>query len=147
MSRPRRFQSNRLDGRPPGEAATALYAALHGASGARQLMIDRQDWGRHGIGPWVLARDGLDIGIGGFRIGFGDDGLEVSMRFLPDHDRADLIDEFIVAALSYAGEVWNEDRFFARLAPGQAAAGKILEDIGFSSEGQAEGRTILRLRR
>ena len=147
MNAPRRFHTERLTGRRPGDGALPLYAALYAELGARQLMIDRQDWGRHGIGPWILSRDGTDIGIGGFRIGFGDDGLEFSMRFLSDTGQTDLIDEFITAALSYAEDVWNEDRFFARLAPGQSATSRIPENIGFSADGQAEGQTVLRLRR
>lgn len=110
-------------------------------------MIDRQDWGRHQLAPWVLRHDDADVGVGGFRIGFGQDGLEFTMTFRDRRLCWDLAPEFVDAALSHAIRIWRADRFFTRLASDDTATVAILTAQGFAPDDPRDGFDILRLRR
>jgi RimJ/RimL family protein N-acetyltransferase len=126
------FRSARLTGQTPHAGAAALYGALFGpVHGPARLEADLQDWSRHAVAPWVLSHAGHPVGVGGFRIGFGREGLELSFDFLPEVSGQGLASEFVQAALDHAVSVLREDRFFALVPHGDAAPTRILEKAGF----------------
>jgi RimJ/RimL family protein N-acetyltransferase len=140
------FRSARLSGRAPYPGAQALYTALFGADlGAARLNADTQDWTRHEVAPWVLFHAGHPVGIAGFRIGFGEGGLELSFHFLPEVAGQGLASEFVQAALDHATTVLREDRFFALVAPDNAPSIRVLEKAGFVEDGMARGEKLMRL--
>ena len=71
-------------------------------AGRGRLIIDIQDWARHQVAPWVLYHAGHPVGVAGFRIGFGEDGLELSFHFLPEVAGQGLASEFCRRALDHA---------------------------------------------
>jgi RimJ/RimL family protein N-acetyltransferase len=140
------FRSARLCGRAPFQGALPLYVALFGPDrGAARLAADMQDWTRHEVAPWVLSHAGHVVGVGGFRIGFGEDGLELSFHFLPDVAGQGLASEFVQAALDHAVAVLRENSFFAVVAIDNAASVRILEKSGFTEERESNGEKLMRL--
>jgi RimJ/RimL family protein N-acetyltransferase len=127
------FRSGRLTGRAPDAGAATLYRSLFGPDrGSARLAADMQDWARHAVGPWVLVHAGHPVGVAGFRIGFGGDGLELSFHFLPDVAGQWLASEFVQAALDHATSTLREDRFFAFVPVETPAPRRILEKAGFT---------------
>jgi RimJ/RimL family protein N-acetyltransferase len=140
------FRSARLSGRAPYPGALTLYDALFGPElGASRLSADTQDWARHEVAPWVLFHAGHPVGIAGFRIGFGEGGLELSFHFLPEVAGQGLASEFVQAALDHAIAVLREDRFFALVAADNAPSIRVLEKAGFVEDGMARGDKLMRL--
>lgn len=139
------FRTTRLSGRAPYPGATALYGALFGPDrGPARLSADLQDWSRHQVAPWVLFHAGHPVGVAGFRIGFGETGLELSFHFLPDVAGQGLASEFVQAALDHAETALREDRFFAFVGNDNAASIRILEKAGFHRERESRGEFLMR---
>lgn len=121
-----------------------LYIELFGQqAGERRLLTDMQDWQRHAVAPWVLQHADRCVGVGGFHIGFGDDGLEIDFHFLPEMTGQGLASEFVQGALDHAATTWKEDRFFGVVEGDNPAAQRILEKAGFR---ETRGDRRLRLR-
>jgi len=139
------FRSHRLTGRPPDASAAALYTALFGDMGAGLLQADLQDWTLHNLAPWTLAHAGHDVGVGGFRLGFGDNGLELIFHFLPDAWGQGLASEFVRGALDHAQLVLRESEFFANVDKGNLPSLRILEKVGFIEAGRDERLCQMRL--
>jgi RimJ/RimL family protein N-acetyltransferase len=140
------FRTMRLAGRPPGPRALGLYETLFDGRGERDLDRDMQDWQRHRIAPWTLAHAGHDVGVGGFRIGFGDDGLEVLFHFLPDVWGQGLASEFLIASLDHASYTLRENRFFGRIPASSEQSRRIMQKAGFRAvESEANGEIVMRL--
>ncbi|MBF9043880.1 GNAT family N-acetyltransferase [Rhodobacterales bacterium HKCCE4037] len=140
------FQTIRLSGRPPGPLAVGLYDSLFGDRGKSDLERDMQDWRRHRIAPWTLAHAGHDIGVGGFRIGFGDDGLEVLFHFVPEVWGQGLASEFLISALDHARGQLLEERFFGYVTETSERSRRVMEKAGFKADGtQPDGRLLMRL--
>lgn len=125
------FRTTRLTGRSPGPGALPLYARLFGGTGEADLDRDMQDWARHAIAPWTLTHAGHSVGVGGFRIGFADDGLEVLFHFVPEVWGQGLASEFLGAALDYARITLRETRFFGSTQPDDTASHRVMEKAGF----------------
>lgn len=141
MATPILFRSPRLNGRAPCPGDGALYRALFGMdAGAARLAADLQDWDRHQVSPWVLLHADHPVGVAGFRIGFGDRGLELSFHFLPEVAGQGLASEFVQMALDHAMAVLREDRFFAMVEPDNTASIRVLEKAGFLADPPAEGK-------
>ena len=140
------FRTTRLSGRAPEASARGLYERLFVANGAADLDRDIQDWDRHRIAPWTLAHAGHDVGVGGFRIGFGDDGLEVLFHFLPEVWGQGLASEFLIAAMDHARGELRASRFFGTIAAGADASRRIMEKAGFAStDARPDGAHVMRL--
>ncbi|MEX3014888.1 GNAT family N-acetyltransferase [Gymnodinialimonas hymeniacidonis] len=140
------FRTLRLTGRAPDPLALGLYKRLFRESGEGDLERDMQDWGRHQIAPWTLSHAGNDVGVGGFRLGFGDDGLEVLFHFLPDMWGQGLASEFLLAAMDHARGTLKEHRFFGRVSGGSDSSKRVMEKAGFRAEAQnADGQLLMRL--
>jgi len=140
------FRSARLSGRAPDAGARALYAVLFGPDkGPARLIADIQDWTRHQVAPWVLFHAGHPVGVAGFRIGFGEGGLELSFHFLPDVAGQGLASEFVQAALDHAISVMREDSFFAFVTSDNAPSIRILEKAGFVEQQERKGEKLMRL--
>lgn len=140
------FRSARLTGRTPTSDALALYGALFGPDrGPARLSADMQDWSRHAVAPWVLSHADHAVGVGGFRIGFGGDGLELSFHFLPDVAGQGLASEFVQAALDHGAGVFREDRFFAFVPTDAPVPLRVLEKAGFTRERIVNGAHLMRL--
>ncbi|ABD55644.1 GCN5-related N-acetyltransferase [Jannaschia sp. CCS1] len=125
------FRTMRLTGRAPGPGALSLYGRLFGSLGEAGLDRDMQDWSRHAIAPWTLTHAGHDVGVGGFRIGFADDGLEVLFHFVPEVWGQGLASEFLNAALEHAQTTLRETRFFGFTQPDEIASRRVMEKAGF----------------
>lgn len=129
------FRSPRLNGRAPSLDDGALYRSLFGGdAGAARLAADLQDWERHQVSPWVLWHADHPVGVAGFRIGFGDTGLELSFHFLPEVAGQGLASEFVQLALDHATTVFREDRFFAMVEPDNTASIRVLDKAGFVAD-------------
>lgn len=141
------FRSARLSGRAPEAADTPLYGALFGPDkGPARLGMDVQDWARHRVAPWVLLHAGHPVGVAGFRIGFGDEGLELSFHFLAELSGQGLASEFVQAALDHGLGVLRETRFFAFVGQDNLASVRILEKAGFALDRRHEdGENLMRL--
>ncbi len=140
------FRTMRLSGRAPGPLALGLYQSLFGQSGEDDLERDMQDWSRHRIAPWTLAHAGHDVGVGGFRLGFGDDGLEVLFHFLPDVWGQGLASEFLVGALDHATTELRAQRFFGRVDRAADTSRRVMEKAGFApSDAGSDGAVVMRL--
>jgi RimJ/RimL family protein N-acetyltransferase len=140
------FRTSRLTGRPPRPMSLPLYLRLFGDVGERDLDRDIQDWNRHRIAPWMLSHAGHEIGIGGFRIGFAENGLEVLFHFVPEVWGQGLASEFLTAALDHARMELREDRFFGRVAHGSEASRRVMEKAGFRiSSVEPNGVELMRL--
>ena len=145
MDAPTLFRTARLSGRAPYAGATAIYGALFGPDrGPARLSADLQDWSRHQVAPWVLFHAGHPVGVAGFRIGFGENGLELSFHFLPDVAGQGLASEFVKAALDHAESSLREDRFFAFVGEDNAASIRVLEKAGFHRERASRGEYLMR---
>lgn len=94
-----------------------------------------QDWDRHHIAPWTLTHAGHDVGVGGFRIGFAEDGLEVLFHFVPEVWGQGLASEFLTAALDYARHDLREDRFFGYVTADDEASRRVMKRAGFTEAG------------
>lgn len=138
------FRTARLSGRAPHPKASPLYDRLFGTSGSAQIHRDLDDWKMRAVAPWTLAHAGHDVGVGGFRIGFGDVGLELSFHFLPQVWGLGLASEFVHAALDHARDVLQEDRVFARVEPDNAPSLRVLEKVGFTPDASADGPITMR---
>lgn len=125
------FRTSRLTGRAPRPSALGLYRDLFGARAEDDLDRDIQDWTLHRIAPWTLSHAGQDVGVGGFRIGFAENGLEVLFHFLPEVWGLGLASEFLTAALDHARTELREDRFFGRVARGNTASRRVMDKAGF----------------
>lgn len=146
MTEPIIFRTNRLTGRPPRPMALGLYKALFGAGGEGDLDRDIQDWNRHRIAPWTLSHAGHEVGVGGFRIGFGQDGLEVLFHFVPEVWGQGLASEFLTAALDHARQELREDRFFGRVRKDDEASCRVMEKAGFRRrEASTDGEELMQL--
>ncbi len=139
------FRTTRLTGRPPRPMALRLYQALFGKAGEGDLNRDIQDWGRHRIAPWTLSHAGHEVGVGGFRIGFAENGLEVVFHFLPDVWGQGLASEFLTAALDHARRELREDRFFGHVRPDDEASRRVMEKAGFGYSGNDGDADLMRL--
>ena len=140
------FRTTRLTGRPPGAQALSLYARLFEATGEGDLNRDMQDWRRHAIAPWTLTHAGHDVGVGGFRIGFADEGLEVLFHFVPEVWGQGLASEFLGAALDHARVQLREDRFFGHVSTTDTASRRVMEKAGFAVDaGHNEPHILMRL--
>ena len=133
------FRSGRLTARPAGHGDAALYAALFGPDrGPPRQIADMQDWSRHAVAPWVLSHAGHPVGVGGFRIGFGEDGLELRFDFLPEVAGQGLAGEFVQAALDHAVSVLKADRIFAHVPTDTPVPARILHKAGFIADTGAD---------
>ena len=142
------FRSTRLNGRAPRAGDKALYTHLFGTdAGAARLSADLQDWERHHVSPWVLFHADHPVGVAGFRIGFGDEGLEISFHFLPEVAGQGLASEFVQAALDHAVTVFREESFFASVSQDNAASIRVLEKAGFVTDAaqMTNGQNRMRL--
>ncbi|WP_224815282.1 GNAT family N-acetyltransferase [Hasllibacter sp. MH4015] len=137
------FQTMRLSGVPPRPGALPIYDALFDGAGESNLDRDIQDWRRHQIAPWTLRHAGQCVGVGGFRLGFGEDGLEIVFRFLPAFWGQGLASEFLTSALDHARRHLKEDRFFGYVPAGQIAARRVLEKAGFKDAGARADDSVL----
>lgn len=135
----------RLSGRSPAPEAAPLYAGLFGEDGTGLLHSDMQDWQLHNVAPWTLSHAGHDVGVGGFRIGFGDTGLELMFHFLPEVWGQGLASEFVQAALDHARTTLREDTFFAKVSGENTASIRILEKAGFNETGVDAAKILMRL--
>lgn len=145
------FRTQRLTGRPPCPEALPLYTRLFRDAGAGDLSRDSQDWARHAIAPWTLTHAGHDVGVGGFRIGFAEDGLEVLFHFVPEVWGQGLASEFLSAALDHARTTLREDHFFGHVDAGDDASRRVMEKAGFQpapgpATDDAGPRLLMRLR-
>src|SRR6056297_3240876 len=114
MKSPNPFQTRDLVGRVPSEADTALYDRVYGGLGARELQRNLQDAARHGVAPWTLQVGGRDVGVGGFRLGFGaDEGIELMLALVPDVPQVGLAGEFLTDAILFGEGTLRADRVFA----------------------------------
>jgi RimJ/RimL family protein N-acetyltransferase len=146
MDSPTVFRSARLSGCAPEPGAAGLYATLYGPDrGPARLAADMQDWTLHAVAPWTLFHAGHAVGVAGFRIGFGEGGLELSFHFLPETAGQGLATEFVTAALDHATRVLREDRFFAFVPADNAASIRILQKAGFTEARQERGEKLMRL--
>lgn len=137
----------RLTGRPPSPEALPLYGRLFDGAGESDLNRDVQDWQRHQIAPWTLTHAGHDVGVGGFRIGFADDGLEVLFHFIPEVWGQGLASEFLTAALDHAQTILREDHFFGFIKPEDTASRRVMEKAGFlETPGKDDSRVQMRLK-
>lgn len=140
------FRTIRLSGRAPSPLALGLYQRLFETRSESDLDRDMQDWQRHRIAPWTLAHAGHDVGVGGFRIGFGDDGLEVLFHFLPEVWGQGLASEFLIASLDHANYTLRATRFFGRIPAASEQSRRIMEKAGFRAvETEDTGHVIMRL--
>ncbi len=147
MDDPVDFRTLRLSGRVPSPLALGLYETLFGKGGEGLLDRDMQDWGRHRIAPWTLAHAGHDVGVGGFRIGFGDDGLEVVFHFVPEVWGQGLASEFLIASLDYARVTLRASRFFGTVPgeSGPSSSSRVMEKAGFQPAEVIDGQVVMRL--
>jgi RimJ/RimL family protein N-acetyltransferase len=144
------FTTATLLGREPSATDGAFYARLYGPSGARELARNLQDFQRNEIAPWTLELAGRDVGVGGFRLGFGEgDGLELYLRLLPSGLPIGLAAEFLDGALVFAEARLRADRLFALVDEHSTFSQRMLQRHGFDEAGPAPrpGRPDLTLMR
>ena len=140
------FRSFRLNGRAPHLSDLDLYARVFGTvEGASRLAAYLQDWDRYLVSPWVMFHADYPVGVAGFRIGFGGEGLELSFHFLPEVAGQGLASEFVQAALDQAASLYREDQFFAMVSLDNAASIRVLEKVGFVGDPPAGGQRRMRL--
>jgi RimJ/RimL family protein N-acetyltransferase len=132
------FKTATFVGREPSEADGAFYARLYGASGAGELARNIQDFERNQIAPWTLELAGRDVGVGGFRLGFGqDEGMELYLRLLPNGLPIGLAAEFLAEALLFADATLRADRLFALVDEHTTFSARMLQRHGFEAAGPA----------
>jgi hypothetical protein len=138
MKAPNAFQTRRLTGRAPSDADTAIYASVFGNLGLRELQRNLQDNARYGVAPWTLQVGGKDVGVGGFRIGFGEDeGIEIALSLLPDLPDVGVAGEFLADALLFVMATLRADRVFAYADGETTISPRMLTDAGFHDAGAA----------
>ncbi len=138
MKSPNPFQTRHLVGRVPSEADTALYDRVYGGLGARELQRNLQDAARHGVAPWTLQVGGRDVGVGGFRLGFGaDEGIELMLALVPDVPQVGLAGEFLTDAILFGEGTLRADRVFAFADSETTLSMRMLHDAGFHDAGPA----------
>ncbi|MCU4652913.1 hypothetical protein N8I71_08720 [Roseibacterium sp. SDUM158016] len=144
------FSTDNIAGRAPDAQDAGLYGRLFGKCGLKELQRNMHDYERHRIAPWTLSFGGTDMGVGGFRLGFGqDDGMELTFAVLPEPLPVGISAEFLSAALVFAVSGLRADRVFC-LSDGDAALSpRMLLQAGFSDARAAPGpgRPDLRLMR
>lgn len=146
MTRTVLFRTERLSGCAPDDDAAALYATLFGhEQGATELARDLHDWTRHKVSPWSLFHAGRPVAVAGFRIGFGENGLELRFHFVPDVWGQGLASEFVQAALDHAQSELKEHCFFARVEPAHTPSLRILEKAGFVHDPSVTTAYLMRL--
>lgn len=141
------FRTARLVGRIPDIASAALYTSVFGADAPHRLERNMLDWDRHNVAPWTLAHAGQDVGVGGFNIGFGGNGLELSFYFLPRVQGQGLASEFARAALDYGTDILKADRFYAVLSGDADASRRILARVGFRDDVSQDDGAVMILER
>ncbi len=138
MKAPNAFQTRMLTGRPPSEADSAIYTAVYGGLGLRELQRNLQDHTRYAVAPWTLQAEGRDVGVGGFRIGFGaDEGIELMLALVPDVPQVGLAGEFLRDAILYVVGTLRADRVFAYADRETTLSVRMLVDAGFEDAGSA----------
>lgn len=143
---PQVFRTLRLCGRATDPEALPLYRALFGDEGENAMIRDQQDWGRHGLARWVLSHAGRDVGVGGFHIRFGQEGLELSFHFLADVWGQGLGAEFVNEALRHAQLTLREQEIFAHVDAGPNVSRRLLEREGFADISTvASGQSLMHL--
>lgn len=150
MTTPNAFQTTMLNGRPPSEADASIYTAVYGGLGQRELQRNLQDETRHTVAPWTLQAGGRDVGVGGFRIGFGaDEGIELMLALIPNAAQVGLAGEFLRNAILFAVETLRADRVFAYADGETTLSVRMLSEAGFVDAGPAEvpGRPDRRIMR
>lgn len=137
-------------GRPPSEADEATYRAVFGSHGPRELQRNLQDHERYAVAPWTLQVAGADVGVGGFRIGFGaNEGIELTLALLPNLPQVGLAGEFLRDAILFVQGTLRADRLFAFADRETTLSARMLGDAGFANAGPAPlpGRPDRRLMR
>lgn len=139
------FRTLRLTGLPPAPSAAALYERLFAEDAKGGLVRDIQDWSRHSIAPWTLSHAGNEVGVGGFRIGFAEEGLEVLFHFVPEVWGQGLASEFLNAALEYGRGKLREESFFGFVDPEDNASLRVMKKAGFEATPEhVDGRLLMR---
>lgn len=144
------FKTQQLTGGPPALADIGLYVRVFGASGHRELHRNLQDFSRHHVAPWTLHYDNTSVGVGGFRIGFGEtEGIELTLALLPDLPTVGLAGAFLEDALVIAQNSLRADRVFSHVDGETTLSLRMLRDAGFEDAGPAPipGRPDRRLMR
>lgn len=144
------FKTRQLMGGPPALADVKLYVRLFGANGHRELHRNLQDFSRYHVAPWTLHYDNTSVGVGGFRIGFGEtQGIEVTLALLPDLPAVGLAGMFLEDALIIAQNTLRADRVFSHVDGETTLSPRMLRDAGFADAGPAPipGRPDRRLMR
>ena len=132
------FRTATLLGREPRPADAPVYARLFGRTGSTELARNLQDFERHRIAPWTLEMSGRDIGVGGFRLGFGHtDGMELCISILPDGLPIGLAGEFLKSALAFARDSLRADRIFTLVDENTTLTKRMLEAQDFEAGGSA----------
>lgn len=138
MKSPATFQTRRLVGRPPSEADAAIYATVYGSLAPAELQRNIQDQGRYGVAPWTLSIGGKDVGVGGFRIGFGvHDGIELTLALVPNLRQVGVAGEFLKDAILFVEGTLRADRVFAFADSETTLSYRGLSTAGFTDEGPA----------
>lgn len=107
--------------------------ALFGRDGAAELQRNLLDYERNRIAPWTLASEGRDVGVGGFRLGFGEEeGFELTLSLLPGPLPVGLAGEFLSDAMLFARGVLRADRLYSRIDPDTALSERMLLKAGFT---------------
>jgi hypothetical protein len=141
------FRTLRLIGRPPSPQDATLYRRLFGARGGPELERNLQDFGRYALAPWTLRSAGADAGVGGFRIGFGqDEGLELVLTLRPDSAEVGLAAEFLGDALLFAKGTLRADRVFCIVRPQSDLSARMLSGRGFVETSREEDRRLMQWR-
>lgn len=110
-----------------------------------RLAADLQDLERHAVSPWVLLHADHPVGVAGFHIGFGDQGLELSFQFLPEVAGQGLASEFVQAAVDHGTTKFRESHFFAMVDKDNSASIRVLQKAGFQADPPTPKHRRLRL--
>ncbi|KPQ13947.1 MAG: hypothetical protein HLUCCO18_16465 [Rhodobacteraceae bacterium HLUCCO18] len=138
MKSPYPFRTRHLVGREPSEADATVYGRVYGALGERELQRNLQDQARHFVAPWTLQVGGRDVGVGGFRLGFGaDDGIELMLSLTPDVPQVGLAGEFLTDAILFGAGTLRADRVFTFADSETTLSVRMLRDAAFHDTGPA----------
>jgi hypothetical protein len=138
MTSHNQFRTATLVGREPSLADAPVYTRIFGRTGQTELARNLQDFERHRIAPWTLEHAGRDIGVGGFRLGFGHtDGMELCVSVLPDRLPIGLAGEFLSDALAFATDILRADRVFTLVDGDTTLTRGMLQRQGFEAAGAA----------
>jgi RimJ/RimL family protein N-acetyltransferase len=144
------FRTRHLVGRPPTEADHAIYTTIFGPRGLDELQRNSMDMARHGVAPWTLSLGGQDVGVGGFRIGFGShEGFELTLSLVPGLRPVGLAGEFLRDAILFVEGTLRSDRVFTFTDSETTLSARLLGDAGFVDDGPAPipGRSDRRILR